>query len=706
VGVSVAGQAIRARGQLITTNMFGILGVRTPYGRALSDADNDEPSVVLAYDTWQRLFGGDVSAVGRTIAINGRPFTIVGVTARGFSGPDRFEPSDLWIPLGAHASVRATNGDALSNTNWWLTGIGRLSEGSSLRQAQSVLEGVAGGIAAALPASHTGFTVRVSPYQGTSDETRGQILPAAALVMGITICVLLIACANVAGLLLSRAAARQREIGIRLAIGATAGALTRQFLSESLVLAAAAGTTGLLLALWGTEAIVRFAEVPAVIESAPDWRVLVFTVSVSLLAGITFGLAPALRAARLPLLPALRSEPGTDSAHRTSRLQRALVIGQLAMSLVMLASAGILVRGLSAAWRADVGFAYEDRVAVATDLRLQNYDRPRAAAFHARVVAGVRALPGIEQATLAHLVPFGGRVFVHGLTLPGQAADPSVRPERISVNRVWTDFFATLKIPIVRGRPFIAADLRPGADAAVVSQTMADRFWPAGNAIGQRFSIDGSTGPFRTVVGVAGDVQIDEFTERPWPAAWLPYETESGELVILASSTRAPAQVLREIEGVVRGLDPALPLVSSRPVRAYVAERLDGERALSRLLTICGVVALGLAALGLYGLTAYGVARRTREIGVRMALGADRRDVLGLFVREGLWLGAHGIAWGILPAIAATYGLAGLFVGVFPVDAPTLLVSTAILVGVTLLAAYLPARRATSIDPLIALRAE
>jgi predicted permease len=706
VGLAAGGTATRARGQIVTANMFDVLGVRAAYGRTFTAADDREQTAVISYDTWRRLFGADETTVGKAVTINGHPFTIIGVTPRGFTGPDRFEPSDLWIPLGAHKAVMPQDGDAPSRDNWWLTGIGRLAPGSSARQAQSVLEGVAAGIAAAVPDSHKGFTVRVTKYGGTPDDTRGQIAPIAALVMGVTLCVLLIACANVAGLLVSRAASRQREIGIRLAIGATRGALIRQFLSESLVLAAAAGTAGLLLAMWGTEAIVRFADVPATVESTPDWRVLLFTALASLIAGLTFGLAPALRAASLPLLPALRSEPGAESRPRTSRLQRGLVISQVAMSLIMLASAGILIRGLSAAWTTDVGFAYDDRVAVTTDLRLQNYDRTRAAAFHERVTSAVRALPGVEHATLAHLVPFGGRVFVYGLSFPGQPVDENARRERVSVNRVSTDFFKTMSIPILRGRDFTAGDLSDRADVAIVSETMAQRFWPDGTAIGQRFSIDGAGGPFRTVVGVARDVQIDEFTERPWPAAWLPYGHDAGELVILASSPRPASQVLREIESAVRGIDAGLPLYSARPVREYVSERLDGERALSKLLTICGALALALAALGLYGITAYGVTRRTREIGVRMALGADRADVLRLFVREGLRLSAHGVMWGILPAIAATYALSGLFVGVFPVDPLTLLASTAILVGATLLAAYFPARRATLVDPLIALRTE
>jgi len=706
VGLSSGGSATRARGQLVTPNMFDVLGVAASHGRTFSGADDTEQTTVISYDTWHRVFGGDAAAVGRAVTINGRPFTVVGITPRGFTGPDRFEPSDLWIPLGVHKAVMPQEGDVLSRENWWLTGIGRLAHGASVRQARSVLEGVAAGIAAAEPGSHEGFTVKIAKYHGTADDTRGQVAPIAALVMGVTLCVLLIACANVAGLLVSRAASRQREIGIRLAIGATRGALTRQFLAESLVLAAAAGTGGLILAMWGTEAIVRFAEVPAVVESTPDWRVLLFTALASLVAGVSFGLAPALRAASLPLLPALRAEPGSDARPCTSRLQRGLVIGQLAMSLVMLASAGILIRGLSAAWTTDVGFTYENRVAVTTDLRLQSYDQARTAAFQDRAMTAVRALPGVEHATLAHLVPFGGRVFVYGLTLPGQPSDENARPERVSVNRVYTDFFKTMGIAILAGRDFTAADLREGADAAIVSQTMAQRFWPNGDAIGQRFSVDGAKGPFRAIVGIARDVRIDEFTERPWPAAWLPYGDEAGELVILAASPRPPSQVLREIDGAIRAIDADLPLYSARPVRAYVAERLDGERALSKLLTICGAVALALAGLGLYGVTAYGVTRRTREIGVRMALGAERSDVMRLFMREGLRLAMRGVMWGVLPAIIATYALSGMFVGVFPIDPLTLIASAALLVGATLLAAYLPARRATRVDPLVALRTE
>jgi predicted permease len=705
-GLSVGGQAVRARGQVVTTNMFDVLGLRLAHGRSFALADDSEPLAVLSFETWQRILAEDPEVIGRSVTLNGRIFTIVGVAPRGFTGPDRFEPADLWIPLGMHTVAIPGMKDAQSRQHWWLSGIGRLGPGVSVRQAQAVLAGVAAGIAQSSPSTHKGFAVRVLRYYGTADDTRGQVAPIAALVMGVTLCVLLIACANVAGLLLSRAASRQREVGIRLALGATRGTLTRLFLMESLVLAAAAGIAGLILALWGTEAIVRLAQVPAVVESTPDWRVVLFTIAISALAGVTFGLTPALRAAALPLLPSLRTDSSFGSRTRASRLQRALVIGQLAMSLVMLASAGILIRGLAASWHTDVGFAYENRVAVALDVRLQNYDAPRAAAFYESTIAAVRALPGVDGATMAHLVPFGGRVFVYGLTLPGVPADADARPERISVNRVWTGFFATMRIPITRGRDFSAADLRHGAGTAIVSETMARSHWPDRDPIGQRFSIDGPGGPFHTIVGVARDVQIDEFTERPWPAAWLPHDGTPGEAVMLVASTRPSGQVIREVEGVVRAADPDLPLFSSRPVREYVAERLDGERALSRLLVVCGVLALGLAGLGLYGVTAYGVTLRTREIGVRMALGAETQDVRRLFVRDGLQLARLGLACGLLPAIGSTYALSSLVVGVRPVDLVSLTLSSGILAAATVLAAYVPARRATLVDPLVALRAE
>ena len=709
MGVSAGNRSIRANGQIVSGNMFDVLGVRMHRGRGFS-ADEDRtpgthPVAVIAYALWQRVFAGDTNVVGQPITINGRPFTVIGVAPQGFVGPELMAPADVWVPLMMHGAVLDMRAP-FSAGSWWLKVVGRLAPGTTTAAAQTVVTGVARAMEQAEPSSHAGATLRVARFHGTDPDNRAQLTPISALLLGLTFCVLLVACANVAGLLLSRTAGRQQEIGIRLAIGATRRALVRQFLAESLLLALLAGFGGLLLGMWGTELIAFTIDGPMQVDATPDWRVAAFTIAIALVSGIAFGMTPAIRSARQDLLPALRGERLGGTSHRPSRLQRSLVVGQLAVALVLLVGAGLFMRGLSQAWKSDVGFDYAGRVAVSVDVRLQNYTAPRAAAFYAQLVERVRTIPGVDNATLAQAIPLGGRVFVQDLSIPEQGIDPARAQERAAVNRVWTNYFSTLGIPIVRGRDFIAADLEASRDVAIVSQTTARRYWPDRDPIGQRLSIGGPKGPYLTVVGVAGDVLIDEFTERPWPAVYVPHQTTPDEVAVIASSSLSAADTLRTIEQAVRGLDPDLAVIAARPLSAYIAERLDGERALSSLLALCGSLALVLAALGLYGVMAYAVARRTREIGVRMALGAGRPDVLRLFIGDGLRVAGWGLAWGLLPAVAVTYTLRGMLVGVGVADPPTMLASAAVLVGATALAAYIPARRATRVDPMVALRAE
>jgi predicted permease len=707
MSVSAHAQALRVNGQVVSGNMFDVLGVGMQLGRAFA-AEEDRvpgthPVAVIGYAFWQRVFAGDPNALGQSIVVNGQPFTIVGVAPNGFVGPELMAPADVWVPIMMHRAALPDIGAPFSPESWWLKAVARLAPGATIEQARAVLTGVARAVEQAEPSSHTGVTFRVAWFHGTDPGNREQLVPLSALLLGLTLTVLVIACANVAGLLLSRAAGRGREIGVRLALGATRPVLVRQLLTESLLLAFLAGVAGLLLGMWGTELIVRIVDLPVRVNTAPDWRVSAFTLGIAIAAGLAFGLAPALRSARQDVLPALR---GKDAAPRSSRLQRSLVVGQLAVALVLLVGAGLFVRGLAKAWGSDVGFDYTDRVAVMLDLRLQNYAAARAEAFYTQLVDRVRALPGVRAATLAQAIPFGGRVFVHGLSFPGQAVDPDRRPERASVNRVWTHYFSTLRIPIVRGRDFTAEDLAPASAVAIVSETTARTYWPEGDALGQRLSIGRPEGPYLTIVGVARDVLIDEFTERPWPAVYVPHQKTAGEFAVLAWSAQPAAQTLRGIERTVRALDPDLPVAAGRPLSAYVAERLDGERALSSLLSICGALALVLAALGLYGVMAFAVARRTHEIGVRIALGASERDVVRLFVGDGLRVAGWGLAWGVMPAVAVTYVLGGQLVGVGVADPPTMIASAAVLVGATLVAAYLPARRATRVDPMVALRAD
>jgi predicted permease len=353
-----------------------------------------------------------------------------------------------------------------------------------------------------------------------------------------------------------------------------------------------------------------------------------------------------------------------------------------------------------------VGFEPEGRVSMSLNLRMHGYTNERAFAFQRILLERARAIPGIDSATMATLVPLGGRVSVSEVTLPNRPVDPEARPERLSVNHVWPEFFSTLGMPIIAGRALDEQDMAPHASTAVISETMARRHWPDRSPLGERFSVDGARGPFVEIVGVVHDTIIDELTERPWPAAYLPYRPNGEDFALIAHARIPPGEALRLLEVQVHALDAAVAVFQPMTLRQHVADRLDGEQALSRLLSGVGLLALTLAAIGLYGVVAFTVSRRTREIGVRIALGAQPADVVRLFLLDASRLALGGLAGGILPGIAVTALLASSLVGVRVGDPTTMVAVMAILTGVVLLAAYLPARRATRIDPVVALRAE
>jgi macrolide transport system ATP-binding/permease protein len=709
VALRAGDRAVRLTGQVVTANYFDLLGVRPALGRAFLPEEDSTPGghavLVISDSLWRRELAGDPNAVGRTIAVNGTPFTIVGVAPRGFVGVDLFAPADVWAPMSMASDVVPTVRDPTSRQSWWLHGIGRLGPTATLQSARAALGGTADAIAHAFPSSHAGVDVTLAPLKGTEPDDRSTVMTVSALLLGVTLMVLCIACANVAGLLLSRAAARQREIGIKLAIGATRGRLAAQLFLESAILATAAGALALLLSMWTTDLIVRLIELPGYVDTTVDWRVGAFTVAMSFVAALVFGLTPALRAAGQDLLPALRSQPGVDARPRSSRLQRGIVAGQLALCLVLLVCAGLFLRALSTASRMSVGFDYQDRVSVSIDLRMRQYSPTRAAAFYRELVTRVQAIPGVRAVTIAENVPMGGRVNVGGLEFPGVPADPNARSPRAAVNSVGTGYFSTLAIPILRGRDFRDADLTSRPSVAIVSETMAARHWPDRDPIGQQFSVGGISQPL-TVVGVARDTLVDEFNERPWASVYVPYGGVRESLSLIAWSVMPAGDTIHRIEQVVRQIDPDMPLFKSMPLSGYIAERLDAERALSKLLGICGALALALATLGVYGVMAYTVTRRRREIGVRVALGATAGDVRRLFVGEGVRLSTIGVLAGLIPAIAASRFLASQLVGVTTFDAPTFAATAALVTAISVCAAWLPARRAARIDPMAAIRTE
>jgi predicted permease len=702
------GGALRLDAQAVMGNFFDVVGVSAARGRMLaaSPAAASERSVVISYGLWQRLFGGRDDVIGQAVKINGRDFTVIGVAPRGFRGVDVMERADLWIPLALAGEVNPDNDSPLTRNSWWLTGGGRLAPGVTIDRAAAVVRERAAAIARDFADSHDSFTVRVAPVRGINPGDRDKVKPIAALLLGVTLTVLLIACANVANLLVVKGVAEQRETAIRIALGASRLRLLRLQLVESGVLACAGGACALLFSLWFTDALLQFAGVPIDTTVSPDRRVLLFTSALSLATAVVFGLTPALSSSNIRPAPALKGASGSGDARSRSRLQSALVAGQLALSMVLLLTAALFLKSLAVASRLDVGFDPRGRIALAFNLKMHRYTPERAGAFQRALLDRVRSRAGVHAATLAAFVPLGGRVALGGLSVPGRPSDPNVRLPRVAFNQVWPQFFETLDIRIVRGRPLTDADMRTPRTTAVVNQALADREWPGQDPVGQRLSLQGPGGPFLEVVGVAANTIVDELGEPPMAMAYLPGDRVDNDVALIAWVDGEPGEALRSLEADVRALDGSIAIFDPKTLDAHIADRMDSERGLSRMLSVAGAIALALAALGLYGVVGYMVARRTREIGVRMALGARPAGLVRLFVADAARLALIGVACGLPPAVAVTAVLASNLVGGRVGDPAALGAVTSVLIVVVLIAAYVPARRALRVDPIVALRAE
>jgi len=699
--------AVRAPGHVVTTNYFTMLGITAAEGRVLSSADDSpggEIAAVIGHGLSRRLFPAPADALNQPLEINGQAFRIVGVAPAGFTGPDVLSPADIWVPMSA-AGPAAGISRPLSRTMWWLRAMARLSPDATVTQAQAAANGIARSIAQTYRDSHQDFAVRLVPARGAGPHDR-EALGALAVLPALPLMILLIACANVAGLLLARGIGRSREIAIRRALGATPRQIVRQLLAESLLLSAVGGAGAMLVLLWSPDLLVRLVGAPLAGDLSPDVRVISFTLALSVVTAALFGLVPAIRAVRAGSALALRGEPGAGSVRPSTRLHRGLVAGQLALSLVLLSASGMFLQSLIAASRADVGFGTEGRVTLSVDLKMQRYSNERAAAFYGSLLERALAVPGIRSASYASYVPLGGSVEFTPVYPAGRSFDPDERRATTGVNMVGPRFFETLELPIVRGRALDARDMRAGADAAVVNERFVRAFCGDADPIGQRFHFEGSKRPARQIVGVARDVVIDEFGEDPRPFAYLPHHGQSGEASLIAWSSTDANTALRALEAAVREVDPAVAVFEPRTMAAHLRDRMDGERGMSRIFALAGALALGLAAFGLYGVIAYTVTRQTREIGVRMALGARAEDVAGLFLADGARLAGWGLGLGIVPAIGAGFLLSGALFGVHPADVRALAAAALVLGGAALLASYLPARRAMRVDPIVALRTE
>jgi predicted permease len=703
-------------GLVVSGNYFDLLGVKPALGRAFLPEEDKTPGaspvVVLSHGLWQRSFGGDTNLVGKTISLNRHDFTVVGIVPEGFTGTDLGPGPDLWVPMMMHDQAQPGFDWYNERRGLFLNLIGRLKPGVTLQQAQASLKMFAGQLAQSFPKDNEGRSAKIVPLlQARIDpDGSGQLLLASGVMMAVVALVLLIACANIANLLLARASARRKEIAMRLALGAGRVRLIRQLLTESLVLSLVGGVVGFLVALWARDLLRSFDPVGGGPNAPPiatlNFRVLGFTLLVSLLSGVIFGLAPALQASKPDLVLTLKGETSAP-ARRTFgfNLRKALVVIQVALSLVSLISAGLFVRSLRNAQAINPGFITDNILLAGFNLGREGMAKPQGVAFQRQLVERAAALPGVQAATIASSRPFGGGIR-RSVFLEGQAPTPNGRGVLVQLNNVGLRFFETLGIPLLQGRDFSERDDENAPQVVIINETMARRFWPNQDAIGKRFKFFGEEF-YREVVGVARDTKYNDLTEANTPFIYAPLlQNYSNAGALHVRTTGDATQITAAVRGVAKELAANVSLLDVQTLGDRIDQSLDGPRAQTRLLAFFGLLALLLSSIGIYGVMAYSIAQRTREIGIRMALGARTQNVLSMVIRQGMTLVGIGVALGLIAAFAVTRLIGSLLFGVGAADPVTFVIASLLLVSVAALAGYLPARRATKVDPLIALRHE
>jgi putative ABC transport system permease protein len=705
--MSDGSQAERVLGELVSGEFFTVLGVSPHLGRVFNDADNQTPGAhlvtVIGYDFWRRRFGADPNIAGKKISINNYPFTIIGVAAQGFNDVEVGVAPDLRVPMMMKSQML----DHIDGTPV----MARLQPGVSIEQAQAATETIVQNITrtsgANSPRDRALNSRRIqlrSAKTGVSN-LRGQFSQPLIILMSLVGVVLLIACLNVANLLLARAAARQKEIAVRLTVGAGRFRLVRQLLTEGLLLSALGGALGLVFAHWGTDALPRFLPQNATLEIEPDWRMLGFTLVVTVLTGLLFGLAPALQATSLDLIPSLKNDAvGVAGGRRRWELRRLLVVLQVALSVVLLVSGGLFVRSLRSLKAIDHGYTIDQIVTMQLAPDRNGYKLDQQQNFYAQLSERVTALPGVKSVTYLSFLPFSGIESESEIEVPGYQALPTEKPTA-QFNGITPQFFATFGLPLLQGRDFNAQDSVGSPKVIIVSDSFARYFFGAENPLGKRIS----AGPFKDleIVGVVGDAKLWNLKETMSRTCYYAQkQVHQSRQKLCVRATGDAGALIAAIRREVRSLDPNLPVFNVKTFADQINESINRERLVALLSSFFGFFALLLAALGLYGVMAYSVARRTREIGIRIALGARAGNVLWLVLRETLLLALIGIAVGLPAALAVARLTKGLMFGLAANDPLTIALSMLLMIGIAALAGYLPAKRAGRVDPMIALRTE
>jgi predicted permease len=710
--VAAGGESFRTLGEMVSDNYFQVLGVPLAAGSGFVTGSS-ETQAVIAHGLWMRLFGGDPGVIGRTVRLSGHTFTITAVAPAGFSGAIRGLRMEVWTSLAAQRVLEPADDMMEERGDRGLSLVGRLRDGATVEEVRGQLAVVAARLHGAYAETWTDVAgkprrVTVLPEREARifPSIRGPVTQFLGLLMGVASLVLVVCCANLANLLLARATVRRREFAVRLALGGGRGRLVRQLLTEGLVLAILGGTAGVALALWAADALGAFRPplpVPVALEFPLDGRILLFTLAVSAATVVLSALVPALRATRLDAATALRADISTESGSRRFGLRDALVIGQVAVSLVVLAAAGLFITSLRNASRLDPGFRSGGLALLRLELGIQGYDSTRAKAFYAELERRARALPGVEAVALAEILPLGLSGQRRGVEVEGYAPAEGEDME-FGTNTVSAGYFEAMGIEIVRGRGFEPGDRAGTSAVAVVNESFARRFWHGENPIGRRFGT--GRGGAREVVGVARDGKYRSLAEDPQPHFYQPLaQMYEPDMVLVARAETDARSLLPLLLREAHALDPELPVEAST-MEQHLGLAMLPQRIGSAVLTSFGAITALLAALGLYGVMTYVVSQRTREIGIRVALGARGRDVRLLVLRRALAVTLTGLALGLAGALATARLLGTFLVNVSPSDPTTLLTVTAFFTAVAVLASWLPARRAAAVDPVRALRWE
>lgn len=717
LSLSRSGNNERVWGYEVSGNYFDVLGVKAIRGRTfLPEEDRTRlthPVAVLSYTGWQRRFAGDEGIVGKDVLLNDHPFRVIGIAPKGFKGTEVIYEPEIWLPAQMISWVEPGNAslDNRSNNNFFA--VGRLKPGTTIQQAQASLNLLAQELARQYPDSNEGQTIKLIPPGFILPELRGAVVSFSWVLMAAVGLVLLVTCANLAGLLLARATDRRKEVAIRLALGANRSRLVRQLLTESILLSLVGGSLGVLLALWMINALLGFKppiDFPLSMDIGIDWRVLVFSLGTSVVTGAIFGLAPALEATRPGLVTALKGT-SSQAGGRRSRFRSGLVVTQLAFSLIVLISAGLVIRTLRQLQTMNPGFDTNNALTMSFDLGLQGYDKPRGEQFQRQLIERVRALPGVQSAALTDFIPLSLNYNSNQVFVEGQPAERGQNAPQAMVASITPQYFEAMGSPLLAGRGFEEQDKVSSEKVVIINETFVRRLMPFAKsnfeAVGKRVSFKGPEGPFARVVGVARDGKYFNISEDPRSFIWSPMaQSYSTNGILLVRTTVNPESMIAAVRGEVRSLDPNLPLFDVKTFREHMRLALFPAKIAATVLGVFGLVALLLAAIGIYGITSYSVSQQTRELGIRIALGAQVSDVLKLIFSHGLKLTMLGVGIGLIGAFLLTRAITSVLYGVSATDPLTFGLVSFVLIAIALIACYVPARRATRVDPLVALKYE